>query len=199
MIKAVFFDFGDVLAEDGYKIAKEYICHHTNVTHHQVEKAFDNPLWHDWDRGFVSSKEYWAEVQKILGEKHARDLHKVFLKKYQVRPYMISLAENLKSDFRIGILSNMVAEVQVFEKIRNRFDAAIFSFEVGLRKPEKAIYLLAAEKIDCQPEECLLIDDKESNVKGALESGFEGIRFYSYEQLLNELEKRKIWNASINI
>jgi epoxide hydrolase-like predicted phosphatase len=55
------------------------------------------------------------------------------------------------------------------------FDEMIFSAQVGIRKPDEKIYLLAAEKIDKDPTECVFIDDLKVNVKSAEAVGMTGI------------------------
>ena len=47
------------------------------------------------------------------------------------------------------------------------FDTVVDSCEVGLRKPNPAIYLLACERLGVAPERAVLLDDIESNLRGA--------------------------------
>lgn len=45
-----------------------------------------------------------------------------------------------------------------------RFSEVVVSAEVGIRKPDSAIYLLAAEKLGRAPADCVFIDDVEINL-----------------------------------
>ena len=50
---------------------------------------------------------------------------------------------------------------------RELFDAWVISGEVGLRKPDPAIYELAAERLGLPPEACVFVDDLPGNLKPA--------------------------------
>jgi epoxide hydrolase-like predicted phosphatase len=68
------------------------------------------------------------------------------------------------------------------------FDAVVISGEVGMRKPEPAIYRYAADKLQVDPAECVFVDDLGPNVKGAVAVGMVGVKFVSAEQAVEELE-----------
>ncbi len=55
------------------------------------------------------------------------------------------------------------------------FDAVIISGEVGMRKPEEAIFLHAADALGLPPASCVFIDDLEANVAAAAECGMTGL------------------------
>lgn len=55
------------------------------------------------------------------------------------------------------------------------FDVEIRSGQVGLRKPEPAIYRLAADRLAVEPEECVFVDDIPANVEGARAVGMWGL------------------------
>ncbi len=55
------------------------------------------------------------------------------------------------------------------------FDEVIDSSEVGLRKPEPAIYLLTAERLGVAAECCVFLDDHPGNVVGAEAVGMTGV------------------------
>jgi len=55
------------------------------------------------------------------------------------------------------------------------FDAVVISAEVGLRKPEAAIFLLAADALGLDPRECAFVDDVAANVAAAAACGMTGV------------------------
>jgi epoxide hydrolase-like predicted phosphatase len=69
------------------------------------------------------------------------------------------------------------------------FDVVVISGEVGLRKPEPGIYLLACERIGAEPEECVFADDFEVNAQGATAVGMLGIRHRTAAETIPQLEE----------
>lgn len=72
------------------------------------------------------------------------------------------------------------------------FEYILVSGEVGLIKPNPAIYQLMLKKIGRPAEECLFIDDSAANVATAHQLGFDTIRFQSPGQLHDELRQRNL-------
>ena len=55
------------------------------------------------------------------------------------------------------------------------FDAVVISGEVGLRKPDAEIYLMTAAKIGLEPQDCVFVDDFQTNIAGAEALGMKGV------------------------
>jgi epoxide hydrolase-like predicted phosphatase len=69
---------------------------------------------------------------------------------------------------RTGMLSNSWGDDRYDrEQLARLFDAWVISGEVGLRKPDPAIYVLAAERLGLPPEACVFVDDLPGNLKPA--------------------------------
>ena len=73
------------------------------------------------------------------------------------------------------------------------FDDILISGEVGLVKPDPAIFHLLLAKIRRVAEECIFIDDSSANVKSAQGLGFTAIQFHSPEQLEQDLRALEIF------
>jgi putative hydrolase of the HAD superfamily len=56
-------------------------------------------------------------------------------------------------------------------------DAVVSSARVGLAKPDRRIYELAAELAGVAPERCLFVDDRPENVAGATALGMTGVHY----------------------
>jgi epoxide hydrolase-like predicted phosphatase len=69
------------------------------------------------------------------------------------------------------------------------FDVVVISGEVGLRKPQPEIYLLAAKQLDAKPEDCVFVDDFEVNAEGASAVGMLGIRHRTADETIPQLEE----------
>jgi putative hydrolase of the HAD superfamily len=78
--------------------------------------------------------------------------------------------------FRTALLSNSWGcEEYPRADFPELFDAVVISAEVGMRKPEEAIFRHAAQLLDLAPEECVFIDDIEANVNAAVACGMSGM------------------------
>jgi len=72
------------------------------------------------------------------------------------------LTELCRNGLRIGIVSNIAIDIRpVLDQwgLLGQLDAVVLSFEVGMVKPDPAIFLLAAEAIGRHPAECLMVGD----------------------------------------
>ena len=74
------------------------------------------------------------------------------------------------------------------------FDDLVISGEVGMLKPDKAIFNLLLERAGRPASECLFIDDHASNIRTARDLGFQTILFQSPQQLEAELRRLEILN-----
>lgn len=71
----------------------------------------------------------------------------------------------------------------------NLFDDIIVSGEVGLVKPDPAIYRLMLQRIGQTAGECVFIDDSQVNFQAAKDLGFAAILFKNPEQLAGDLRR----------
>jgi putative hydrolase of the HAD superfamily len=74
-------------------------------------------------------------------------------------------------------------------RVMGVFDANVISGEVGLRKPDPAIYRLALERIGLAAEQCVFLDDLPFNLPPAEELGMAAVHHVGPEQTLPELER----------
>jgi putative hydrolase of the HAD superfamily len=74
-----------------------------------------------------------------------------------------------RAGVRTGLLSNSWGSATAYdpELLEELFDAWVISSEVGLRKPDPAIYELAADRLGLPPTACVFVDDLPGNLKPA--------------------------------
>ncbi|MDR1765503.1 MAG: HAD family hydrolase [Lachnospiraceae bacterium] len=89
-----------------------------------------------------------------------------------------TLAELVRRGYKLGIIANTITETEipdwmVEDGVAPYFTTVILSSKVRIRKPDPAIYLLAARCIDSKPENCAYIGDNPSrDVEGTRASGY---------------------------
>ncbi len=73
------------------------------------------------------------------------------------------IVEKAKEEHEIGIISNGSSEVQLTKlkaiNLLHHFDVLLFSEEMGYRKPDRRIFLKAANSMGTEPEKCLYVGD----------------------------------------
>jgi HAD superfamily hydrolase (TIGR01509 family) len=75
---------------------------------------------------------------------------------------------------RVGVLSNVGIDprpVLARTGLAGRYDAEVFSFEVGVVKPDPEIFRLAADRIGLAPHELLMVGDSVEDDGGAARLG----------------------------
>lgn len=104
------------------------------------------------------------------------------------------LEELADAGVRVLALTNFSAETFPRAAARfpffKRFAGIVVSGEVGLLKPDEAIYRLLLERHGLEARRTVFIDDVERNVAGAKAVGVDGIHFRAGVSLRRELEER---------
>jgi putative hydrolase of the HAD superfamily len=83
------------------------------------------------------------------------------------------LEELRRRGYKLGLISVCSEEVPILWEataMAPLIDEAVFSCSVGVAKPDRRIYEIAAERLDVSPSECLFVDDQPAFVAGALEA-----------------------------
>lgn len=120
-------------------------------------------------------------------------------------PYTVDLLKILKSNgYKIYYLSNwdkagheQCVRNGLFDFI-DIFDGGIFSYQVGLVKPDKRIYELLLKRYSIDPSKAIFFDDRGENIASAKELGIHGIVFtpdIGYDLL--ESQKKKSNNTAV--
>ena len=98
--------------------------------------------------------------------------------------------------YRLFALTNWSAEtfpvaIKRFDFLK-LFDGIVVSGQIKMLKPEKEIYEYILNKYKLKSSECIFIDDRLLNVKGAELVGMHGIKFDNSKQMKSELKKYNI-------
>jgi len=88
---------------------------------------------------------------------------------------------------RTALLSNAFGFEYPRDGWSKLFDVTVISDEVGIRKPDPAIYRLACERLQVDPSTAVYVDDFEANVAAATALGMTGIHHISAATTIPQL------------
>jgi putative hydrolase of the HAD superfamily len=104
---------------------------------------------------------------------------------------LVAFFAGLRPRYRTAILTNAMDGAREVEHERYGFeelaDVLVYSDEVGLAKPDPAIYRLTCERLGCAPEEALFVDDTQVCVEGARAVGMIAVRCVDATQTIDEV------------
>jgi HAD superfamily hydrolase (TIGR01509 family) len=142
-----------------------------------VTRAAINEIYLRASLGEMSSGQFWDAVG--LGRDYP-DIEREYLDtRLTVDPDFMPVAGRLAGRFRLGLLSNDLAEWSAYLR-RTRslsFDAVTISGDAGCRKPSPEIYRRFLAASGAAGDECVFVDDRLKNLAAAHALGFATVLF----------------------
>ena len=182
-LKAVLFDFGGVFTDSPFHAFSAY-AEKIGASRAQVidivfggyDRDTDHP-WHRVERGEISLESAREDIAALGRAQDLRiDIWDVFMAMAEngggLRTELVEYVPRIrKAGLSTGIVTNNVVEFKEHWRamlpVDDYFDFVIDSSEVGIRKPNPAIFLRALEVGGLAPEEAIFLDDFEGNVAAA--------------------------------
>lgn len=188
-VDTVIFDLGGVLARNGRPkdIAKRYPDHHPDTVMRVLMGDYgtdsDHP-WHRLERGEISLAEHRELTSALLTAAGIDPLPAPApgtpRMRFEPNAPVVDLVNDLRNHgVRLGVLTNNVREFRPLWwdllPFDDWFDDIVDSHEVGLRKPDPAIYQLALGRLGAVAERTAFLDDVATNVDAATRVGMVGV------------------------
>jgi epoxide hydrolase-like predicted phosphatase len=194
MIRAVIFDFGNVLCRFDVGKLVRALTPFTDRSPEDVRRAFmDDDLAVRYETGLVTSDEF---ISTIVARGRLSMTKDDFVTAYtgifEPIPTTLHLVRALKPHYTVALLSNtnelhfehVIRHVEVF----SLFDAVTLSFRVKAMKPADRIYQDILAKVNLDPGQCVFIDDLEQNIDAAQRLGMHGVLYTSHQELIAALQ-----------
>jgi len=207
-IRAVLFDFGGVITTSPFEAFRRF------ERERGLPDAFiqginrsnaDDNAWARFERGELTAEafdEAFAREARAAGH-DVRGLEVVELVYGQVRPRMVQAVQRCRGRFITACLTNNFRNREALTAAtdpasgtaRDRewrdalalFDQVIESSKIGARKPEKAFFELACNRLSIEPAEAVFLDDLGTNLKPARLMGMRTIKVTDPDAALAEL------------
>jgi putative hydrolase of the HAD superfamily len=197
-LQAVIFDYGEVLSGPPNPQAHQNLLNIAGVEKELFEKAY----WAyrlDYDADILNGQTYWQAVARDTEAHFTPQQIEQLMEQdaamwMDLNPAMVAWITKIKqAGLRLGILSNMGYGVLGYILPRfdwlAQFDQLTWSCELGVVKPDPAIYLHTLKKLQVLPEQALFIDNLEKNIAAADSVGLHALLFTSVDLLRKDLAK----------
>lgn len=180
--RVVVFDYGEVISREPTDADRERLVGRAGAAAEPFWAAYwahREPL----DQGTASIAEYWAAVARDLGvEWNAVDVHELWAIDHRgwlsLDPDTLRVLHALADGgTRLALLSNAGADFSGWLRSGSfapLFERVFVSGELGLVKPNAAIYEHVIHELGITPSELLFVDNKSENVEGARAVGGDG-------------------------
>lgn len=84
-----------------------------------------------------------------------------------------------KSQYSLGMLSDAMPSLVRFMDqwgLLSLFDATVISTQVGAIKPDPKMYDAILQRLNADPSDCLFVDDRATNLEGAIAAGMKAVQ-----------------------
>ena len=192
-VNTVLFDFGGVLADEGFRNGLAAIGRMSGLVEEDViRKGHELVLRTGYVTGRAGEGHWWDTLRN---EAHVRGTDEALrfeiLERFTLRPRMLGLVEQLKNrGFTVGILSdqtNWLDELDDRFGLYGLFDYIFNSFHMGKSKNDPTHFDDVLRLLNRQGQEVLFIDDSDGHVGRAVERGWKAILYGKEDGFLQEL------------
>lgn len=193
-VQAVLFDYGGVLAEEGFSntleaLAKEQSLPVNDMTAEGMRAVYDS--------GFVlgkgSESDFWIHLRERTGLRGDDSyLRTRVFDGFVIRPWMLELVAQLKAKgYVTGILSDQtdwLDRLDARDHFYKYFDRIYNSYYLGKGKRDPSHFSDVAADLGLHPSVILLIDDSKKNVTTAVATGMQAIQYVDQKSFMEALK-----------
>ncbi|GAB2801318.1 HAD family phosphatase [Rhabdobacter roseus] len=202
-IKNIIFDMGDVIINiDVPRTARAFAELSQQQEDELIELFQEKELFRQFETGHLDDAGFRSYVRELLRQEHWDEatIDKAWnALLLDLPPERVELIQRLGQSYRLFLLSNTssihVAEVnRILQQVAGvpslteLFETVFLSYEMGLMKPDLAIYQRVLEQAGLVAEETLFLDDNLDNIRAAASLGIQTIHVQKPFTILDYLQ-----------
>ncbi|WP_280249198.1 HAD family hydrolase [Nocardia abscessus] len=195
--RALIADFGGVVTTSFHGALRGF-CVREGLAPDALERVFSldggaKGLLTDLERGAVTQQQFVDHLAPLLGVDPSHLLERILTDLDLEHVVTDAIQQLRRNGIRVAVLSNSWGAgpydpYQPYD-LANRFDVVVLSHEVGLRKPEPAIFELTADRLGVDPLHCVFVDDVAHYLDPARHMGMGTIHAVDPETTVKELAR----------
>ena len=198
---ALLIDFGGVLTTSVTRSFRAF-CTEMGLPPELAKEAFveayhhhegTSPV-HQVETGEITVEEFGVGLAEVLSRRSGVEVPaeglvaKLFARMDLDEEMFAAVGAARRAGIHTGLLSNSWGtDAYPHERFDEVFDVVVISGDVGLRKPDPAIFTLAAEKMGVAPTDCVFVDDLDKNLHVAESLGMVAILHRSTAETIAQL------------
>ena len=182
-IELVLFDFGGVIAEEGFRNGLQSLAHINGLDSAIfLKEAYELTFNGGYVTGKADEHTFWHILRERTGIKGSdQELRKEILSRFVLRNWMLDLVQRLKEASVVtAILSdqtNWLDELDAQYNFFGLFDRVFNSYHLGKCKKDESLFEDVLGEMNFRPEQSLFIDDSQDNIKRATNRGLHTIYY----------------------
>jgi epoxide hydrolase-like predicted phosphatase len=192
-VRAVLFDLGGVIVRTEYQAPREHLAERLSLSYEELSRlVFESESARRASLGQIPAQQHWEVVAQRLGAS-AGDipaLRDEFFGGDVLDRDMLDLIQGLRPARKTGLISNAWLDLRDYiqrNSFEDAFDSIVISAEVGLVKPDAAIFRMALDRVGTAPEGAVMVDDFPENIAAAKALGMHGVLFHDPQVARMEL------------
>lgn len=193
IIEVVFFDFGGVIAEEGFRNGLKYIAVRNGLDPEEFfEVARELIFSCGYLTGHATEHDYWHALRLKTGiQGEGEEFRKILLDGFIIREWMLELVRNINGKgIRTAILSDQTDWLDELEQkyhFFSNFERVFNSYYLGKSKYDASLFEDMAGIMGVPPGQALFIDDSDGNVERAKTKGLHAIHYEGKEQFFRDI------------
>jgi len=193
-LKAVLFDFGGVIAEEGFREGIMAIGKKNNLDPELFFTDVDRLIYETgYLIGRADESSFWNAVRNKTGITGSdEELREEVLTRFTFRPAMLSYADRLRARrLKVGMLSdqtNWLEEIDRKTPLFRHFDIVFNSFRLHKSKRDPSVFRDVCEILSIPPGEVLFVDDNIDHIKRATDEGLITLHFSTAEEFEKQIK-----------
>ncbi|WP_020475301.1 HAD family hydrolase [Zavarzinella formosa] len=200
MLKALFFDFGNVIGFfDHQRAIRQLVAYSDMPADELYTSLYAGELETRYECGHITTAELFEAIRP-LGRLTCTQEQFVtaFCDIFWPNPPMADLIPRLRANGHRLFLASNTNDAHfnkfrvMFAETLSHFERLAVSHEGRARKPTREFFEYARSLAGVSPAECLLIDDLPVNVAGAKAAGWDAILYHHFDDLMTELAGRGV-------
>lgn len=195
MLKTVIFDFGGVIAEEGFREGLFAIAFSRGI---DPSRFFELAREIIYESGYVTGcgdeSRYWRTLREKSGIAGTDgEFRQEILSRFILRSDVIACVRSLRgTGVTLAILSDQTDWLDDLDRetpFSHEFDAVFNSYHLGISKRDVGIFSIVCDRLGVEPAEAFFIDDNEGNVERAAAEGLATHLYRDMEGLRDALRE----------